>query len=189
MFTVNFCNFFSALNQKPICEHLKHLVVGIDGRSKKLYKFFDNNIPQDLYENICYIYLFVYVVHVQCITEYCITVSRARKAHNWPELQAKTIYKPLIEKDKIILAPLHIKLGLFKHSVKVLHRKNNINAFAYLKTIFPNLSDAKIKLGLFVGPQIKKLLNDSKFRTLLSEDEAKVWDSFSLVVTCFFEKL
>ena len=84
---------------------------------------------------------------------------------------------------------MHIKLGLFKNFVKVLHKKDNSNAFAYLKTILPNLSDAKVKEGVFVGPQIRKLLNDSKFRTLLSEDEAKVWDSFSLVVTCFFEKL
>ena len=81
----------------------------------------------------------------------------------------------MVEKYKILL----------KSFVKVLHKKDNSNAFAYLKTIFPNLSDAKIKEGVFVGPQIKKLLNDSKFRTLLSEDEAKPWDSFCLVVTCF----
>ena len=37
------------------------------------------------------------------------------------------------------------------------------DAFRYLKTLFPNLSDAMIKEGLFVGPQIKKLLDDSKF--------------------------
>ena len=79
---------------------------------------------------------------------------------------------------------MHIKLGLFKSFVKVLHKKDNSNAFAYLKTKFPNLSDAKIK-GVFVGPPIKKLLNDSKFRTLLSEDEAKAWESFCLVVSCF----
>ena len=80
---------------------------------------------------------------------------------------------PLVEKAKILLPPLHIKLGLFKNVVKVLHKKDNSNAFAYLKTKFPNLSDAMIKEGVFVGPQIKKLLHDSKFRMLLSEDDAK----------------
>ena len=91
----------------------------------------------------------------------------------------------MIKKDKIILPPLHIKLGLFKNFVKVLHKKDNSNAFAQLKTIFPNLSDAKLTEGVFVGPQIKNLLNDSKFRTLLLEDEPKAGDSICLVVTCF----
>lgn len=39
----------------------------------------------------------------------------------------------------------------------------------YLKEKFPRLSDAKIKEGVFVGPQIKKLMNDSDFDKTLEK--------------------
>jgi hypothetical protein len=35
--------------------------------------------------------------------------------------------------------------------------------FAYLKQKFPQVSDAKIKEGIFVGPQIRALFGDSIF--------------------------
>lgn len=58
-------------------------------------------------------------------------------------------------------------------------------AFKYLKTVFPSLSDAKIKEGVFIGPQINKLLADLEFEEYLSPDEADAWNSFRLVVSCF----
>lgn len=94
-------------------------------------------------------------------------------------------FPPLVQKDKIILPPLHIKLGLFKNFVKALHKNKNFAAFEYLKRRFPQLSDAKIKEGVFVGPQIKKLLNDTEFYSALSADEAKAWQSFCAVVSSF----
>lgn len=119
--------------------------------------------------------------------------SRARQEHyarkDWPDRinftvgQENVKCNPLVKKDKIILPPLHIKLGLFKNFVKAL--KKDGDSFRYLKTVFPNLSDAKIKEGVFVGPQIKKLLNDSKFVSILSVDEAEAWNSFRCVVASF----
>lgn len=119
--------------------------------------------------------------------------SRARKEHyvrkDWPKRDSFTIgqenvkYTPLVDMEQIILPPLHIKLGLFKNFVKALQKDGP--AFRYLKSVFPNLSDAKIKEGVFVGPQIKKLLDDPKFKTVLTPDETEAWHSFQRVVMHF----
>ena len=41
----------------------------------------------------------------------------------------------------------------------------------YLKNTFARMTDAKIKEGVFVGPQIKELVEDVKFEYQLSEVE------------------
>ncbi|XP_049304280.1 uncharacterized protein LOC125776438 [Bactrocera dorsalis] len=122
--------------------------------------------------------------------------SRARKDHycikDWPERVEFTIgvdnikYIPLIKKEKIILPPLHIKLGLIKNFVKALDKEGK--AFNYLQNFFPNISQAKIKEGIFVGPQIKKLINNDQFKGLLSPVEAAAWDSFEMIVSSFLGK-
>lgn len=133
----------------------------------------------------------------QGYTKYCCFLckwdSRAREQHyvkkNWPKRINYTIgennlkFSPLVKKNKIILPPLHIKLGLFKNFVKALRKDGD--SFHYLKSVFPNLSDAKIKEGIFVGPQIKKLYNDSIFISKLTSDEVKAWNSFRSVVDGF----
>ena len=48
--------------------------------------------------------------------------------------------------NKVLLSPLHIKLGL-----KALHK--NGSAFQHVSTVFPGLSAAKLKEGIFVGPR------------------------------------
>lgn len=130
-------------------------------------------------------------------TKYCCFLckwdSRAREEHYirtiWPDRIEHQVgkdnikYKSLVDKKNIILPPLHIKLGLIKNFVKALDKAGA--PFKYLSTIFPNLSDAKIKEGVFIGPQIKKLLKDDTFEELMSEDEAAAWNSFRLVVSCF----
>jgi hypothetical protein len=47
------------------------------------------------------------------------------------------------------------------------------------------LSEAKIKEGVFVGPQIRKLFRDDMFNNLLKGDEKRAWDAFRLVSTNF----
>jgi hypothetical protein len=56
---------------------------------------------------------------------------------------------------------LHIKLVLIKYFVKAVDQ--NSAGFMYLKNTFPRISDTKIKEGLFVGPQIRELIQDIKF--------------------------
>jgi len=57
------------------------------------------------------------------------------------------------------------------------------SAFKYLAEKFPRLSEAKIKEGVFVGPQIRKLFRDDMFNNLLQGDYKKIWDPFRLVPT------
>ncbi|KAK4871575.1 hypothetical protein RN001_015699 [Aquatica leii] len=62
---------------------------------------------------------------------------------------------PLIQPSKYLLPPLHIKLCLIKQYVKALDK--NGDCFQYLKEKFPAISDAKLKEGIFNGPQIRTL--------------------------------
>lgn len=55
-------------------------------------------------------------------------------------------------KEKIILPPLHIKLGLMKQFVKALDKNGSF--FAYLGVKMHQLSTEKLKAGIFDGPQI-----------------------------------
>lgn len=56
------------------------------------------------------------------------------------------IHPPLVPTEQILLPPLHIKLGVVKNFVKTLNK--NGSAFEFLKSIFPKLSEAKIKEGI-----------------------------------------
>ena len=67
--------------------------------------------------------------------------------------------KPLVQPQKIYLPPLHIKLGLMKNFVKSMAKKNS-RGFKYLQKKFPNVSEAKLREGIFVGPQISELLGE-----------------------------
>lgn len=90
---------------------------------------------------------------------------------------------PLVEREKIIMPPLHIKLGLMKNFVKALD--NETDAFQYLRNKFPKLSSAKVKEGVFIGPQIKKLMTDEHFQDILGVSEKDAWIAFKSVVTNF----
>ena len=56
-----------------------------------------------------------------------------------------------MDMNKVLLPPLHIKLGLMKNFVKALHK--NGAAFQHLFTVFPGLSAAKLEEGIFVGSE------------------------------------
>ena len=119
--------------------------------------------------------------------------SRARESHYvkkvWPQRKScepgirNVHYPPLVDPQKILLPPLHIKLGLMKNFVKALDKEKP--GFKYLYEKFPILSEAKIKEGVFVGPQIHKLFRDDTFDHLLSGNEKKAWKAFQLVATKF----
>ncbi|KAK1787970.1 hypothetical protein P4O66_016453 [Electrophorus voltai] len=107
--------------------------------------------------------------------------SIARTLHyvkkDWPLRKSLKIgeknvqHSVLAEPDKILLPPLHIKLGLMNNLVKAMDQ--NGSAFKYLSEKFPRISEAKIKEGIFVGPQIRQLFIDKKFEYLLKGDEKK----------------
>ena len=83
----------------------------------------------------------------------------------------------------MLLPPLHIKLGLIKNFVKAMDRDGS--AFIFLKNKFPRISEAKLKEGLFVGPQIRELMKDTQFENQLNMQEAAACLYFKKVVTNF----
>ncbi|GFV59717.1 uncharacterized protein TNCV_1907881 [Trichonephila clavipes] len=126
----------------------------------------------------------------------CLWDSRDKQHHGsqkvWPvreELQVGTkhvINTPLVSLDRIILPPLHIKLGVMKQLVKALHKSGE--CFNFLSRKFPGLSKEKLKAGIFDGPQIRQLVKDSNFVKSMTEVESKAWNSFVLVMSNFLGK-
>ena len=70
------------------------------------------------------------------------------------------------------MPPLHIKLGLMKNFVKAMDR--NGTAFLYLRQKFLLLSDAKIREGVFTGPDIRSVLRDEVFERIITGDEQRM---------------
>ena len=66
--------------------------------------------------------------------------------------------QPLVELSKILLSSMHLKLGLMKNFVKAMNQEEA--AFTHLREKFPRLSEAKLKEGIFIGPQIRDLIKD-----------------------------
>jgi hypothetical protein len=93
------------------------------------------------------------------------------------------INEPLVDRDRIVFPPLHIKLGLIKQYVKSLDQSGA--CFAYIKKTFPGLSIEKIKAGIFDGPQIRKLINDPNFTGSMTTLESAAWSGFVRVVRGF----
>jgi len=50
--------------------------------------------------------------------------------------------------------------------------------FEYVGNKFPSVSDAQIKEVVFIGPQIRELIQDKQFDVELNETERKAWLSF-----------
>lgn len=151
----------------------------------------------------------------------CSWDSRYHDQYNrkeWPNRSAverkskefNIVAEPLVPFDKILLPPLHIKLGLFKNYIKFMQRNNN-NAKDFLSQFFQKLSAAKLKegilcnilcniyiyaygkiilipIGVFVGPDIRRLMNSNAFEATLSEVELKTWRALKNVTTNFLGK-
>jgi len=73
--------------------------------------------------------------------------------------------QPLVERSKILLPSMHLKLGVMKNFVMAM--KQEETAFTYLREMFPRLSEAKLKEDIFVGPQIRNLIKEEYFSMLL----------------------
>ena len=62
---------------------------------------------------------------------------------------------------------------------------NESNIIPYVKLKFPRKTEAKIKAGIFEGPQIRDLMKDSNFTTVMNETEKSAWLSFKCVTENF----
>ena len=123
----------------------------------------------------------------------CLWDSRAKQQH-WIKKCRPTrnslkvgeeniIREPLVEREKIRLPPLHIKLGLMKQFVKALDK--NGGCFKYSCRFFPGLSLEKLKAEIFDGPQIRKLISDPNFTKNMTDVELSAWSSFVFLVKNF----
>jgi hypothetical protein len=59
------------------------------------------------------------------------------------------------------------------------------NGFEYVRNKFPNMSDAKIKEGIFIGPQIREMMQDKQFNEDLNETERNAWLIFKRIYKDF----
>ncbi|GBL75125.1 hypothetical protein AVEN_194382-1 [Araneus ventricosus] len=119
----------------------------------------------------------------------CLWDSRAKDLH-WTEADwslrclntrlKNVINTTFVPTEKVLLPPLHIKLRLMKQFLKSLSKDRG--CFRYLCSMFPKLSEAKLKEGVFTGPDIQKLLSDSLFSETLGDKEKEERDSFKDVM-------
>jgi len=87
--------------------------------------------------------------------------------------EKNVVNPPLVLLEKIYLPPVHIKLCLMKIFVKGMDKTGH--GFEYVRNNFPNMSDAKVKEDIFIGPQIRKLMQDKQFDEDPNETERNVW--------------
>lgn len=123
----------------------------------------------------------------------CLWDSRNRKDHykdiQWPSRSSfepgskNIINESLVNPSKILIPPLHIKLGLMKQFVKALDKTGQ--CFLYLQTKFPKISEGKIKAGVFDGPQIRTLFKDPILINKMDDLEKSAWLSFKDVAQNF----
>ncbi|XP_061424379.1 uncharacterized protein LOC133352633 isoform X2 [Lethenteron reissneri] len=113
--------------------------------------------------------------------------SRHTKAHyhmrDWPQRTEFSVgrnnvkWEPLVDPRKVLMPPLHIKLGLMKRFVSAVDKE--LAAFKHLQDFFPKLSEPKVKPGVFVGPQLKKILECNEFPKKLTSKEKVAWTALS----------
>ncbi|GBN65419.1 hypothetical protein AVEN_63569-1 [Araneus ventricosus] len=70
-----------------------------------------------------------------------------------------------------------------KQLVKALPKEGE--CFKYLCDQYSDLSEAKLKEGVFIGPDIRKILKDENFETKMETNGRKAWESFKLVIIRF----
>ena len=102
-----------------------------------------------------------------------------------PCKERNVINDPLVDRDRILFPPLHIKLSLIKQFAKVLGKDGD--SFTYLCQAFPGLTMEKLKAGIFDGPQIRQLIRDPEFENSKNEVELEAWKAFVLVVKNFLD--
>ncbi|KAI8114682.1 hypothetical protein CVS40_12971 [Lucilia cuprina] len=169
---------------------LKGVLLNIGNMRPSIPIIYATDVEEN-YENLKTIFRLInYITHRwrgfpkhQCFM--CLWEGRQRELHYTDhEWESRTIYQvgqnsiehmPLVPAEKIILPPLHIKLGLIRNFVHAIH--SNTAAMLHIKNVFPKLSSSKIAAGVFNGPQLTKLLKCAQFPNLLTPDEKHAWNN------------
>jgi hypothetical protein len=125
---------------------------------------------------------------------WCVWDSRATEQHfvrkDWPQ---GTSFEPgasnvkhvsLVEPNKALLLPLHTKVGLMNDFVKAVDKDNE--GFKRISEKFPQISEVKLKEGIFIDPRIRKVICDTSFEGKLNQKELAAWMSFATDVKVFW---
>jgi len=102
--------------------------------------------------------------------------------HNVDELSVR--HEPLVARDRIILPPLHVKLGIVKQFICYLFKKSpNCEGAKYLRQFFAGIvSDSHLVAGVLTGPEIRLLFNNDKvFCDKLTDVQLKAWKALKKV--------
>lgn len=123
----------------------------------------------------------------------CLWDSRAASEHynraEWPARETlepgshNVVREALVDRSKVLLPPLHTKLGLIKQFVTALDPGGE--TYQQIRIMFPKLTEAKISGGIFVGPQVRKMLASERLEQTMSGLEMQAWKSFRAVVNGF----
>ena len=81
------------------------------------------------------------------------------------------------------MLPLHIHVGLIKISVKAVDKESE--GFASLRQNFFKMSGAKMKEGIFFGPQITQILEYQAFSSKLNSTEIRTWKAYENICRNF----
>ena len=95
----------------------------------------------------------------------------------------KIVHDPIESPKKIVLLPLHVKLGLMKLFVKALDSDDKY--FQHIVSAFSIFLFYKIKVGVFDVPQIRALAHDEEFVNKVNDKEKAAWLSFVAVTKNF----
>ncbi|GBM49112.1 hypothetical protein AVEN_69266-1 [Araneus ventricosus] len=123
-------------------------------------------------DKICYDYNWKHCADLKVVALHYIVRKWPRRGTSTPG-QKNVVHDPLVPKENIYLPPLYIKLRLIKQFVKAMDKTGD--EFKFLKTKFPRLSEATIKKGNFVGPEIRQLVKDSTFMKHLNRKEKRAF--------------
>lgn len=146
----------------------------------------------------------------------CLFDSRHKTPYDkfdWPQRKKYVVGEngieaaPLVPPDRIIIPPLHVKLGLMRLFI-IAALKTQPGLMKILKKIFNHKTELKISCGeclfvciyfknielivfhsqgVFDGPEIRKLINDdAEFELFLNEVNYEAWNAFKALVFNFF---
>ena len=158
-----------AANLKESYESMKTLLEAIE------YSKYSGNICGDLKVVSLLLGLQLgYTKHMcfLCLWDSCDDANHYTKTY-WPPREQSVVGRfnvknaPLINPQKVYLPQLHIKLGLMTNFVKAMDQQGE--GFQFLLEKFSSKkSGAKIKEGVFVGPDIRNLMKDETFEQHLN---------------------
>ena len=171
-----------AVNMKESYESMKILLEAIE------YSKYSWKVCGDL--KVISLLLGLQLAYTKHMCFLCLWDSRDDSNHYsrtiWPPRKELAVgrynvkHTPLIDPQKVYLPPLHIKLGLMKNFVKAMDQHGK--GFQYLLEKFGfRKSNAKLKAGVFVGPDIRNLIKDENFDQCLNSLELCAWKSFKQV--------